>query len=95
MGDGTNFQPVDVLEAFGVARIEGKAVRDRDRRDQCVERPRGRLAASASKRCGDLTEGACRLRVERQGLEVSFRLLELSEAAGLLRWIVCHEWADR
>jgi hypothetical protein len=84
----------DPGEVIGVAGVEREPVGDRRRSNERVERHGGRLPSRPAQRGGDLAEGACGGRVERQRVEVRLGLLHVRQAAGTLDLVVGHEGPD-
>jgi hypothetical protein len=95
MGDGDHHQTVDAREIVRIACVEGESVRERDRSDHRVVRPRIGLAARTPKRCGDLPERSGCLDIEWEGVEVGLGLLEVRKTSGSLGLTCDQERPDR
>ena len=86
----SDVEPIDACEVVWVAGVQRQAVRDRRRRDQGVEGPRGGLAAGPSERCRHPSEGTGSVGIERDGFEISLGLLNVRRPASLL-WRVIRD----
>ena len=76
--DGDHRQAVDCHEVTRVARIENQSIRKCHRGDHHVVRASGGLPAGPAQGCRHLPERTCRFGVEREWVEVSLCLLEVS-----------------
>ena len=72
-----DLEALDAFEVIGIAGVDCEPVCEGRGRDHGVIGPSCRLAADPSKRRRDLAECSCCAGVERQGVEVRFRLLEV------------------
>ena len=88
-------KPHDALEVRGIDCVKGQAVGNGGCGDHGVKGPCLYLAPRASKRGGDATERTCRLGIERQRFEVSFRLLEACLPGSAFVFIVGDEGTYR
>ncbi len=84
----------DAGKVVWVDRVQWEIVGNRNGSDEGVVRTRASFSTGSSQISGDPSKGASRGGIERERIEVRFRLLEVCLSGSPLGGAFCDEWTD-